>query len=156
MRKRLIDAGLSFGVTFAVLVPAVRDQWPSQTAFDNDTVYATFATVAGALLGFTIAAAAIMLQTLSGRAFAKVRSKSDYLELYDDLKVTIAAFGANTIVSLGGVLLVEQGKNARDVWIFGSILVLTIFGGMSLMRSLKMLWTVVKAHANAESDMTGS
>ncbi|MDP1720944.1 MAG: hypothetical protein Q8L08_08130 [Candidatus Nanopelagicaceae bacterium] len=103
----------------------------------HSTIYGTFVTLDGALLGFMIAATAIILGFAPSEQFELLRNSAHYSTMWKTLKSTIRVLGMTTVIAIIA-LLVDRDNHSNlffiVLWV-GS----TLLAGMRIGRSLWIL-----------------
>ena len=99
------------GVAFAVWAVWLGGQPLVDVALKGNraAVYGTLASICGSLLGFTIAAVAIVLGYASSDRLAIVRESRHYLTLWHVFVAAMRAMGTATLVALVGLILDRDG-----------------------------------------------
>lgn len=80
----------------------------AKTAADLRSIVSTFASVAGTLLGFVIAALSILTSVVDRRFIAKLRVTGHYDVLLHELYWTAASFLLAMVVSMGALFLPDS------------------------------------------------
>lgn len=81
-------------------------------------VYGALASIFGSLLGFVIAAVAIVLGYAESERLQVVRESRYYDHLWDTFMAAIRALGLATVAALVGLILDRPGDSLRPVFLF--------------------------------------
>ena len=148
---RLIDLlWVTTVVTLSFTV--LKDHWPLERAASDTTVYASIATIAGALLGFAITSISVLIAFLGGDEFKWLREDPEYESLFKDFKEAIILFSVTTVVSLVALLLNDKDSETRNFVMLGAALWLALLSSITLMHAMRILWLAIKAHGVASRD----
>lgn len=106
---------------------------------NRGALYGTLASIFGSLLGFTIAAASIVLASISSPRLRIVRQSRNAGDLWRIFSSTIRVLAVATLISLMGLLLDRDA--APSHWIF--YLLLFVFS-LACLRLARTLWVLEK------------
>jgi len=115
-------------------------------------VYATIATISGALLGFAITSISVQLAFLGGNEFEAVRKNPEYLRLFSDFKWAIFLFGITTLVALVGLMFKNPEEEITGLVLLSTMLWFSILSAAKLAHALRILWLAAGAHGMASRD----
>jgi hypothetical protein len=167
MRTRLSRAGgaVLLGICAlplaALAVPAVRDALPNAVDGNRAGLYETVTSVSAAMLGFVIAALAILLGLGGGTRVTALVSSRLYGAILRLFTRAARLLAATTVVALGGILLdrdygggdaCSRLCDARRLWIW-VVAVLVVVAAASLGYCLRVLRAIVRL-VGEESDTT--
>lgn len=98
-------------------------------------IYRTTATIAGTLLGFSIAVASLVLSFASSERLAVLRRSKHYPALWKTFFQAIRLLGALTVTAL--VCLIWDKENAPLTWL---VIPLLLFASLAAVRLLRVIW----------------
>lgn len=101
----------------------------------RSNVYRTLATIAGTLLGFSMAVVSLVLNSASSRRFELLRRSPHYPSLWKTFFQTIRILGMLTLTSLA-CLILDQGGTSW-IWV---VIPCAFFVALSAARILRVIW----------------
>ncbi len=101
---------------------------------DRSTIYATTASVAGALLGFFITTVTIVQGLTTTRAFVRLRSSSQYPALWRVFRRAIRGLALTAVLSLGALFVAHGEGEGWPVFyvVFGCIVLSALLVGQGI------------------------
>ena len=110
--------------------------WIHNILKDNRAnIYGTLATIAGSLLGFSVAATSIVFGLLSSERLALLKKSKHYPKLWKTFFQAIQCLGILTIVVL--VSLILDKEDAPISWL---VIPVVLFVGLSVVRLTRAIW----------------
>lgn len=110
--------------------------WIHNLLKDNRAnIYGTLATIAGSLLGFSVAATSIVFGLLSSERLALLKKSKHYPKLWKTFFQAIQCLGILTIVVL--VSLILDKEDAPISWL---VIPVVLFVGLSVVRLTRAIW----------------
>ena len=146
--RHFLVAEIALTVATAVAIAAWGTWWGGwpavSAALDQNrgAFYGTVASLAGSLLGFTIAALAIALGALDSRRLVPLRRSHLVPTLINTFTAATVCLGLTTLVALVG-LLVDRDGTPRPIVFYGVVLGL-LTSGVTLARSVWALQALVR------------
>jgi len=113
--------------------------WPALDG-NRGWVYSTSATLSGALLGFVLTTATLVSGVISLPAFKRLRSSSQFPEVWRVFRVTLRVLAALTATALIGLL--SDHDNATVHWIFYALAWLGVWASVLIVR---VIWILERA-----------
>ncbi|HUX86947.1 MAG TPA: hypothetical protein VMW65_08090 [Chloroflexota bacterium] len=131
-----VAAAASAFIVWCELGPGIdhMDRW---LAGDRTVIYATIASVAGVLLGFTITAVSILITIVDSPKFRVVREAGHVDQLWAIFFQAIWAFGAATVLAILGLLFDRENDPNRLV-MYANV---AAFGFASA-RAVREIWVL--------------
>lgn len=102
---------------------------------NRGNIYRTTATIAGALLGFSITATSIVLGFSSKEGLTLVRGSAHYPTLWKTFFQTIWRLGALTVTAL--ICLIWDKNSSPVSWL---VIPFLLFVGLSIVRVARTIW----------------
>ena len=102
---------------------------------NRGNLYRTIASIAGTLLGFSLAAVSLILSFSSSPRLALLQGSSHYPVLWKTFIQATKCLGALTITSL--ICLAVDKDNYPIVWL---VVPLCLFLGLSTVRLIRVIW----------------
>ncbi len=134
-----IDPGIGLAaaliVWFSPHLPAVAEALSGILTGNRSVLYGTIASIAGSLLGFSIAAVTIVLTVVQSPRLHLVRASKHYGKLWNTYHSTIWWLGATTVAGL--VSLAVDRDNGP---VLGVTAILALCVGTSGLRVLNAIW----------------
>ena len=112
-------------------------------------LYRTTATVAGTLLGFSIAVASLVLNFVSAERLALLRTSEQYPSLWTTFFQTTRLLGALTLAAL--VCLVVDKDVSPVTWVIIPFSLFVSLAGIRLLRVIWILEQIIKLVSRTES-----
>ena len=124
-------------IVFAVYLLAFDGQSRvDEFVYGNRTnIYRTVATIAGTLLGFSIAVASLVLNFVSSARLAVLRGSPQYPSLWKTFFQATRFLGALTLTAL--ICLIWDRDTQPVTWL---IVPVCLFAGLCVMRLLRVIW----------------
>lgn len=142
--------------TAAVVVlcfTVLRPYWPVDTASQDTAIFASIATIAGTLLGFSITSISVLIVFLGGDEFDWLRNRPDYEQLFADFKRAVFLFGLTTVAAVIALLINDQGEAFRSMALLGFVLWLSLLSGITLVHAMRILSLAIKAHSMVSKNL---
>ena len=134
-----VEAGLVIGATMVFAAWFFRFEgslWVQNLLQDNRTsIYRALATIAGSLLGFSLASTSIVIGLLSSERLALLKGSEHYPKLWKTFFQAIRCLGILTIIALICMIL-DKDEDPIN-WL---VIPVTLFVGMSTVRLIRAIW----------------
>lgn len=111
-------------------------------AWHGETLYVVVAPIDAALLGFIVAAAAIIVTAAPSERMAQLRESAHYDDLWTTFRSAMRHLGAATVAGILGLVLTWDGVGGRIV--FYIVVGLTILAALRVARCVWAVNWVVK------------
>ena len=136
------------GITASLLIVAALEfaddgNWTSSFLSDSGpNFYAALAQINAALLGFAIAAAAIIVTAAPDDRLAELRNSEHFKSMWAIFRSAIRFLGAATLLSLLGLLVTDDGLAARTI--FYATIAVSILAAFRITRCVWAMNWIIK------------